>query len=102
MDGINVNEWAALPPMALLSLTLIAVLVFVWRALQIAKEMQKNALDTGNQSTIEALKAFRETQSEQRTFYTAKLEDMRLGMRVLEDRMRDLEDQVEDKNHRIE
>lgn len=102
MEGFSSIDWAALPPMALLSLTLIAVLAFVWRAMQITKDMQKNALETGSQATVEALKAFRETQAEQRMFYTEKLENMRAGVRLVEDRVRDLEEQLEDKNQRIE
>ena len=102
MEGLDNLDWAALPPMALLVIALISVLWFVWRSMQITKDMQHNALQTGSQATIEALKAFRETQAEARLFYTSKLEDMRAGVRLVEDRVRDLEEQVEDKNHRIE
>lgn len=101
MPGLNASDFATLPPMTLLAVTLITVLWFVWQQMKISKEMQRNALEAGNQGTIEALKAFRETMTDQRTFHAKEVESTNARVRLVEERMRDLEEQLEDKNDRI-
>jgi predicted nuclease with TOPRIM domain len=100
--GVETIDWASLPPMALLAVTLIVALAFLWKTAQIGKEMQSNALAAGSQATIEALKAFRETQAESRIFYMDKLEVVQTNMRAVKDEMRELKEQLDEKNSRIE
>lgn len=102
MDDISRIDWATLPPMALMAVTMLGVLWFLWKSSQGYATIQANALKAGADAIERAIDALKDTQAESRIFYTAKLEDMRAGMRLLEDRMRDLDEQLEDKNHRIE
>lgn len=102
MEQLNWVDWATLPPMALMALTMLGVFWFLWKLSQGYATIQANALKAGSEAIERAIDALKDTQAESRVFYTSKLEDMRSGMRVLEDRMRELDEQLEDKNHRIE
>lgn len=112
MNGIEAIDWATLPPMALMTLAMSIGVVIVWRMMLVTKDMQKNALESGTTAVAASLNAFKDTMSEiretarrdsveTRTFYTTKLEDMRAGVRLVEDRVADLEKQLEDRDRRI-
>ena len=84
-------DWSQLGANAI---TAVAMICFAYILLQAAKIF----VDMMKQS----MAALNDTQVETRAFYASKLEDMRGEMRRLEQRVVELEEQVKEKNARIE
>lgn len=62
---------------------------------------QSNIVAAATKSVETAVKAMQDTQAQSREFYVSKLEDMRTGMKILEDRIADQDKLISDLQEQV-